>query len=144
MPFVKGAPVQGPCGVSPALAEDRMPVVRVVNGDSWAVEADARIPGTGEPARPDNSRVSFVLSENRFTDPIWTGTWYDGVVPDEHVPGLVRIRVPEEVSSSLRRGVYAFSMAVKGALDGRTETQLSGHFEVDYEPSSPVRDIPYR
>ena len=142
MPYVK--PVK-PVGVSPALEEDRMPVVKVVNGDTWTIDADVWNPVTMEPGTPDNVKLSFVLTENRFIkDPFWTATWYNGILPDENIPGLVHIRVPAEVSSELRRGIYAFSLTSTDLLDTVIDTQMKGHFQVEYEPTSPIHNIPYR
>jgi len=142
MPYVKP---NGPVGVNPSLKQDRMPVIKVINGDSWVVDADVWNPSTGLPATPDTVKLEFVLTENRFIkEPFWTGTWYSGIVPDENVEGLVHIRIPKEVSSELRRGVYAFSLVATDFLDNVTETELKGHFDVEYEPTSPLHNIPYR
>lgn len=142
MPYVK--PVK-PVGVNPALVEDRMPVFKVFNGDTWTLDADAWDPSTGLPAKPDTVKLEFVLTENRFIkEPFWTGTWYNGILPDENVEGLVHISIPKEVSSELRRGVYAFSMTATDYLNNITDTQLKGHFDVEYEPTSPTHNIPYR
>lgn len=142
MPYVK--PIK-PVGVNPALKEDRMPVIKVVNGDTWVLDADIWNPVTFEPGNPENVKVEFALTENRFIkDAFWTGKWYDGVLPDEDVPGLVHIRVPANISASLRRGVYAFSLRVTDLLDTVVDTQLKGHFDVEYEPTSDIHNIPYR
>lgn len=142
MPYVK--PV-GPIGVNPALKEDRIPLVQVFNGDTWTLDADVWNPSTRRPAGPDDVRVEFVLSENRFVkEPYWKGTWYHGVLPDENVKGLVHIEVPKEVSSELRRGAYSFSLVVTDYLDNVTETEMVGYFQVEYEPTSPLHNIPYR
>ena len=141
MPYVK--PLK-PVGVNPALDEDRMPVVKVVNGDTWKVDSEAWVPSTMEPASFENSVLEFTLAENRFTEPIWTGFWYSGIVPDDVVPGLVHVTVPKEITESLRRGVYAFSLRVTANVGGARETELAGHFQVEYEPTSPEHNIPYR
>ena len=140
--YVKPMPL--PPGANPAVDEDRMPVVRVVNGDSWTLEARATNPVTGLPAGPGDTVLRFVLSENRFTAPLWEGSWHDGIEPIGTVPGLVRIRVPQDLCDRLRRGVYAFSLLVADDLGARKETQMRGHFQVEYEPTSETHNIPYR
>lgn len=134
-----------PVGVNPALKQDRIPVIKVINGDTWVVDAEVRDPVTGLPGGPDTVDVRFAMSENRFIDDmIWEASWYDGVVPDDNVEGLVHIKVPGDVSSKLRRGIYAFSLKVSDKLKTVTETQLVGHFQVEYEPTSDTHNIPYR
>lgn len=142
MPYMK--PTK-PFGVNPALKQDRMNVIQVINGDSWKVDADVWNPSTGAPATVETVKLEFVLSENRFDpDLIWVGTWFDGIYPDDVVDGLVHVKIPSEISSQLRRGIYAFSLKATDYLDGISETQLKGHFQVEYEPSSDTHDIPYR
>lgn len=142
MPYVK--PVN-PVGVNPVLKEDRMPVVKVVNGDTWTVDAQLYNPSTLEPATVDNTYVEFMLTENRFIkDPYWVGIWYEGVMPDEVIPGLVHVKVPQSVSDELRRGIYAFSLRVTDYKDGVVKTELIGNFQVEYEPTSNTHNIPYR
>lgn len=142
MAYVK--PIR-PIGVNPALKEDRMPVIQVVNGDSWKVDTAVWNPSTFRPATVETVKLEFTLVENRFAcDRIWTGTWMDGIYPDEVVEGLVHIRVPKEVSSELRRGTYHFSLKVTDYLDNVSETELSGYFQVEYEPTSETHNIPYR
>lgn len=140
--YVRPLPV--PPGVNPAIDEDRIPVIRVFNGDTWSVEAPVSNPVTRLPATPNDTVIRFVLAENRFTKPMWEGSWHSGVEPSETVPGLVHVKIPKEISSSLRRGVYAFSLQVTDDLGTMKETQLVGHFQVEYEPTSDVHNIPYR
>lgn len=134
-----------PPGVNKPLECDRMHIVKVVSGDAWKVDAKLINPSNGMPANYRNTIVKFVLSENKFNHfPIWVGEWSKGVFEDGVIPGLVHVVVPDKVVNTLRRGTYAFSLAVTD-IDGRhRQTQLSGYFEVEYEPSSPVHDIPYR
>ena len=142
MPYVK--PI-GPSGVSPVLNEDRMPVIKVINGDTWTVDAELYNPSTFEPANVENTYIEFVLTENRFVkEAFWIGRWYEGILPDDVVPGLVHVKVPQEVSAELRRGIYAFSIKVTDYLDHVTKTELIGHFQVEYEPTSDTHNIPYR
>lgn len=143
IPFMASS-IPGPPGVNPPLAMDRMPVVKVVNGDVWIIESTLVDPILHGPATPENTRVRFVLAENRFTEPIWAGRWHEGVEPSAIRPGLVHVVVPKAVSSALRRGVYAFSMRVEDPTGSIRETQMKGHFQVEYEPTSDIHDIPYR
>lgn len=138
------APVK-PVGVNPALEQDRIPVLKVYNGDTWTIDADVTDPVTRRPGTPETVNLKFSLTENRFVDDmLWNGTWFDGVVPDDVVEGLVHIKIPRDISSKLRRGIYAFSMKVSDKLDTIAETQLVGHIQVEYEPTSDTHNIPYR
>lgn len=142
--FVKGMrdrPV--PPGVNPVRNEDRMPVVKVVSGDTWSVDAELVAADCG-PASPENSYVEFVLSENQFSPPIWTGEWMSGVLPDANRKGLVHVRIPREITRTLRRGSYMFSMRVGDRMRYSFSTQLSGNFLVEYMPTSDQHSIPYR
>ena len=140
--FVNGIkPV--PPGVNPLRSEDRMPVLKVVSGDTWVVDARLVAADCG-PASPENSHVEFVLSENQFSPPIWTGEWMSGVYPDEYHAGLVHIRIPREITKALRRGSYMFSLRVSDMMRYAYDTQLSGNFLVEYMPTSDQHSIPYR
>ena len=126
------------------MAMDRMPVVKVVNGDTWMVETVLLEPISHGPATPENSVVRFTIAENRFTEPLWTGSWHQGVEPSAIRPGLVHVVVPKALSSSLRRGIYAFGARVEDPTGTFRETQAKGHFQVEYETVSDIHDIPYR
>jgi hypothetical protein len=140
--FVKGMnPV--PPGVNPLRSEDRMPVLKVVSGDTWIVDARLVAADCGQ-ASPQNSHVEFVLSENQFSPPIWTGEWMSGVYPDEHHMGLVHVKIPRDVTKTLRRGSYMFSLRVSDRMRYSYDTQLSGYFLVEYMPTSDQHSIPYR
>lgn len=137
-------PMPTPPGVNPLADEDRMPVIKVFNGDSWEVDLKLVNPVTKLPATPRNTVVRFVLAENRFTPALWEGSWHDGVEPSDVIPGLVHVKIPSRLCESLRRGVYAFSAQVIDDLGMRKETQARGYFQVEYEPTSSTHDIPYR
>ena len=145
--FVKGMMGRSrgplPPGVNPLRDEDRMPVLKVVSGDTWIVDANLVAADCG-PASPSNSHVEFVLSENQFSPPIWTGEWMAGVYPDENRPGLVHVKIPREVTKALRRGSYMFSMRVSDRMMYSFSTQLKGNFLVEYMPTSDQHSIPYR
>lgn len=133
----------GPPGCNVLNDEDRMPVLKVISGDTWVVDSEL-IAADGGPASPANSCVEFVLSENQFSPPIWTGVWANGIVPDENRPGLVHVRIPREVTKALRRGSYMFSMRVSDKMKYFFDTQLVGNFLVEYMPTSDQHSIPYR
>lgn len=132
-----------PPGCNPLSDEDRMPVVKVVSGDTWTISAEL-FAANGGPAAPDNSHVEFVLAENQFSPPIWTGEWLSGVLPDENRPGLVHVNIPRDVTKTLRRGSYMFSMRVSDRMRYSFSTQLEGYFLVEYMPTSDQHSIPYR
>lgn len=136
-----------PVGTNILNDEDRKPVWQVVSGDDWQLTVRLTVPGHSMPATPDNSRVTVVIAEDRFSaTPIWTGRWHDGMEPadpKDH-PGLVTIRVPDAITAALRRGSYAFSITVSDGFGRNTTTVMSGTVLVEYEPTSPTHDIPYR
>lgn len=140
--FVKNK-LSGPPGCNPLDDGDRMPVLRVVAGDSWTVDAELVAADCG-PASPSNSYVEFVLSENQFSPPMWTGGWNSGVYPDGNRPGLVHVRIPRELTQRMRRGSYMFSMRVADRMRYFFDTQLKGYFLVEYMPTSEQHSIPYR
>lgn len=131
-----------PIGVNQPNDEDRTPVFHAVSGDSFELATKVMVPPSFDsPADPDNSRIEFKLSENRFAPTIWTGTWHDGVSESD---GLVHVKIPQTVMSSLRRGSYAFSLKVSTKTGLSTRTVMTGNILVEYEPTSPIKDIPYR
>ena len=132
-----------PPGVNPLRKDDRMPVVKVISGDSWHIEAHL-VAADGGPASPENSFVEFVLSENQFSPPLWTGTWFAGILPDKNRRGLVHVEIPREKTKAMRRGSYMFSMRVADRLKYSFSTQLVGNFLVEYMPTSDQHSIPYR
>lgn len=120
-----------------------MPVVQVTSGDSWEIRASL-VAADGGPASPDNSFVEFVLSENQFSPPLWTGHWNSGILPYENRPGFVRVLIPREFTKTLRRGSYQFSARVADRMRSSFNTQLKGNFLVEYQPTSDQHSIPYR
>lgn len=145
MPYVKPIKPNGPIGVNPTLKEDRMPVIHVTNGDSWTVDASLFNPSNFEPADVKTCEAEFLLTENRFAcEILWRGTWFEGIYPDDVIPGLVHVKIPREVSGELRRGSYQFSLKVTDYLDKVSMTELIGYFLVEYEPTSDTHNIPYR
>lgn len=140
--FVKNK-LPSPPGCNPLNDEDRMPVLRVVSGDTWTVDADLVAPDGG-PASPKNCHVDFVLSENQFSPPMWKGEWFSGILPDMFIDGLVHVKIPRDLTKTLRRGSYMFSMRVSDRLRYAYDTQLAGNFLVEYMPTSEHGSIPYR
>jgi len=132
-----------PPGCNPLRNEDRMSVLKVVSGDTWGVDAILTA-ADGGPASPRNSHIEFVLAENQFSPPIWTGTWGNGIVPDDNRAGLVHVRIPIDVTKAIRRGSYMFSIRVSDLMKYCFSTQLKGNFLVEYMPTSDQHSIPYR
>jgi len=120
-----------------------MPVLKVVSGDTWTIDAEL-MAADGGPASPKNSHVEFVLAENQFSPPIWTGEWMNGILPDINRPGLVHVLIPRDITKTLRRGSYMFSMRVSDMMRYSFNTQLKGNFLVEYMPTSDQHSIPYR
>ena len=145
--YVKPLPV----GVNPPLDEDRMPVWRVYGGDTAKFATTIRLVD-GAAATPLNSELRFILSNNRFEpkspdqSPIIELAWDDGIVEvDSSVrPGLIRITLPQATLDRLRRGPYRFSMTVTDTDTEETYTAVVGTLLMEYEPTSPLKDIPYK
>lgn len=139
--FIKQKPM--PPGCNPPSKEDRMPVAQVISGDTWEISA-ALVAADGGPASPENSHVEFVLSENQFSPPLWTGLWNAGILPYENRPGFVRVKIPQDFTKKLRRGSYMFSIRVSDRMRHAFNTQAKGYFLVEYMPTSDQHSIPYR
>lgn len=140
--YIKARPV----GTTPPLLEDRIPLWRAVSGDQLWLTTQVNL-ADSTPATPVNSRLKFALSETRFHFvPIWVAEWNSGIaeVNAQEQPGLVKIKIPANIASELRRGVYSFSLAVSDAFGNNTATVLIGNLLIEYEPTSPEHDIPYK
>ena len=136
-----------PLGVNPLKDEDRQPIMKIVSGDRMVVgtKLSIVIDNTEVPATPDNSTVEFKLAENQFTDTLWTGTWNDGVEQTHGcLTGMVEVTVPKRIADDLRRGSYSFSIVVSTKTRMNPTTQLRGTILVEYAPTSPINEIPYR
>lgn len=136
-----------PIGVNVPRDSDRLPIWSVISGDDWMLTTKLSVPEHPEiPLTPASSRVVFVLAQDRFSKtPLWTGQWNDGIQPVASAhPGLVSIRIPDTVAATLRRGSYAFSVSVADKFGRNRQTQLRGTLQVEYEPTSPQHNIPYR
>ena len=132
-----------PIGCTPLSDDDRQPIVQVVSGDQWDITCRIVLqPDTA--CTPKNSRLDFVLSETRFSrSPYWRGGWNQGIEPlDDR--GLVRVRIPRDISDQLRRGSYSFSLSAQDLLGQNRNTTLIGTLLVEYQPGSPNHSIPYR
>lgn len=134
-----------PIGVNLVLKEDRKPIVFLVSGDSAILQTRAFLPNGG-PATPTNSIIKFVLSESRFNiNNLWEGTWATGIQEvTSGQPGLIKIQIPKTVTDTLRRGVYVFSLQITDTATNQTHTPVFGSLLVEYEPTSPEKNIPYK
>jgi hypothetical protein len=136
----------------------RQNIIQATNGDSCEISTKITVPvlkplwfhtdtTDTEPGTPDNTIIEFVLTENRFSKKhIWEATWddEDHIKQDPNIDGLTYITIPQKIMSALRRGVYAFSLKVSTIDKEVKETQLTGHIQIEYEPTSDLHDIPYR
>ena len=135
-----------PGGYNPPSEDNRMPVWHVTNGDQLMLTTRLMLPWlTTSPATPANSRVRFVLAEDRFSNyPIWEGSWNSGVTAVDGRPGLIRIQPPEALMARLRRGAYAFSLQITDVYGRHRLTVMTGSMLMEYEPNSDNHDIPYK
>ena len=123
----------------------RQAIWRAYNGDTITFEGRFTLKNN-VPINYDNCILTFVMRDQRFElEPIWTGSWRNGIelISPEH-PGLCRVKIPDTISASLRRGSYIFSLLVVDKESGVRETRMEGMLEIDYAPTSPSHDIPYR
>jgi hypothetical protein len=136
-----------PIGVNAPLLTDRQPVQRVYAGDAITLRVRVMLPyEPGTPATPDNSILLFVLSNQRFAgvaDRIWEGRWHEGISEVDH-PGLLEIKIPQAISADLRRGSLIYSLVVTNRLGEYRTTLMEGTLLVEYAPTSPIHDVPYR
>jgi len=119
-------------------------ITKVTAGDTIVLR-DTVLDFEGKPVSEERNILSFALKDQRFSDEtIWTGGWRDGIMPVEGRPGMVTVKIPDEVSASLRRGSYMHSLLVTDRLGGSRKTRMIGNLLVEYEATSPHSDIPYK
>lgn len=134
-----------PPGVCLAQSSHHKPIIRVVGGDTWDVSVNLYDPSdVCRPASPETTFATVTLSETQFDRPIWTGEWNDGIMPDVRRKDLFHIVIPREVTASLRRGSYQFSVRLSDLLKTRFVTEAEGSFLVEYKPTSDQHSIPYK
>ena len=118
-------------------------VINVTGGDTIKINTRCFI--NDIPVNYANSILTFSLRDQRFTlTELWNGTWRKGIEEVEGHSGLICITIPVSISSSLRRGAYIFSLRVSDKLGENIYTTLNGMLQVEVEPTSPNRDIPYQ
>ena len=98
-------------------------LIKCTSGDTLSFTALVRVPSTQEPVRLEATHDGWIRL-------------------DEYKHGLVHITVPRTLMNVLRRGSYAFSVVVDDGIV--RETQLTGYFQIEYEPTGSINDIPYR
>lgn len=132
----------GPIGVNPPTGEGTRPIEKVTNGDTIIIPTTPTL-ADGTPATPSNSVLRFVLTDQRFSECIiWEGAWRDGIEEGEN--GVAIVKIPCCVSEQMRRGSFVYSMTVADKLGDCRRTVLRGSLLVEYEPTSPIHDIPYK
>ena len=133
-----------PQGVNIPAGHRRL--IRVVSGDTLSFTANVVCPATREPVKAKDleyTEVWVAVAETRFTPVLWAGSIKDRwIVLDPYRPGLIHITVPRTVMNVLRRGAYSFSIVVDDGVV--RETQMTGNFQIEYEPTGSINDIPYR
>lgn len=133
-----------PIGVNPPNNSDRRPIHKLVTGDSLVIETKITLIDGVTPATINNSKLHFKLTNQRFSKTHeWEGFWLDGIEETDD-PGRIIITVPDVVTAFLRRGSYLYSLLVSDKLGENRYTALKGSILVEYEPTSPHHDIPYK
>lgn len=134
-----------PAGQVPLNNANRRPIIKVIGGDTWRVSLNLYNPAMpGVAATPDNTFVTVKLAETQFDAPLWSGEWYNGVMPDSSRKDLCYLVVPKSITQSLRRGSYMFSVRVSDILKTQTVTEAEGSFLVEYKVTSEQHSIPYK
>lgn len=117
-------------------ATSRTPV-SIFNGDALRLGSRVRLLD-GTPVSPSNCDLRFVVSDNRFGDPLIELGWSDGIKLHDKRDGWIQITIPADVTATLRRGSYIYSLQV--IQDASTRfVAFDGSFLVDYAPTSPLR-----
>jgi len=134
-----------PIGTNPPIDEDRKPIWRAIGGDALYLTTTVTL-RDGTKAIPENSILEFKLADTRFsTTFLWTGGWRNGIeIVNPMHPGLVQIHIPDSVSNVLRRGSYSFSLLASDRFGNDEYTAMIGTLIIEYEPTSPQHDIPYK
>lgn len=137
-------PNDRPQGVN--IPRSRRRTIKCISGDTLTFTANVVLPSTQDPVRTTDlefTDIYVAVAENRFSPIIWAGSIHNRwLVLDEYRPGLLHITVPRTVMGALRRGSYMFSVVVDDGIV--RETQLTGNFQIEYEPTGSINDIPYR
>jgi len=134
-----------PQGVPIPKPEQRQAIWHAYNGDTIMFEGRFTLKN-GDPIDYDNCILTFTVRDRRFNnDTIWIGRWRSSIelISSEHL-GLIRVRIPDSISEELRRGSYIFSLLCVDKATGIRETKMEGMLQIEYAPTSPTRDIPYR
>lgn len=133
-----------PIGSVPANA-GRIIVIPGVVGVPITIETRlAPVPGTTAAPTRTNSTLLFVLRDQRFsTEALYEASWDSGIAPVDDL-GLIRITIPIEITSALRRGSYDFSLLLTPMLSSAAELVILGHLLMEYETVSPHHSIPYK
>ena len=135
-----------PVGVNPPSSEDRKPIWQAYSGNDLTLTTRITLVDGKTPVTPENSQLKFELANTQFDcDALWEGEWMDGITPVDLInhPGLIKIKIPEDVGNCLRRGGYRFSLLVSNIFGKDTYTPLVGTLLIEYTPTSPNHDIPY-
>ena len=131
-----------PIGVNPPTDGDRRPIYNAYVGDEITLRTQVVL-GDGTPATPENSILAFILTDQRFEPcEIWAGSWRNGAELLDS--GLVEVKIPREVSETLRRGSFLFGMTVEDLHGNARRTVMAGSLLVEYAPTAPHHDIPYK
>ena len=130
----------------PSGGGGKKPIVQAYVGDTVTLASTVALQD-GTPITADNSIVTFYLKDERFlTELIWEADWHTGnieLINEATAPGLIKITIPSDITSQLRRGSYIFSMAVTDTLGRNRYTPVIGTILMEYAPTSPHQDIPY-
>jgi hypothetical protein len=132
-----------PFGVNHPPPECRRNIHKLYQGDQELIVSDVTL-ADGTPATPANSKVTFVIKDERFTRAVlWEGGWNNGIGPTA-VKGTVRITLPKTLTDSMRRGPFLYSVDAADPIGNQRRTAEEGTILVEYAANAPVPDVPYR
>jgi len=136
----------GPVGVPPKSGPIHKRIHSIYQGDLLSIKTAACFPD-GTVATPDNSRLRFTLVDDRYCqdscNTFYTAEWKNNIEPINTCGG-VEIKVPQVVTSTLRRGSFKYSLTLSDNLGQNRITLEDGTIMVEYAADAPAPNAYYR
>ncbi|MFC1453609.1 hypothetical protein ACFLQL_00325 [Verrucomicrobiota bacterium] len=136
-----------PNGCQPPWDRDRKTSMYwFYNSETVQIRHTCYLP-SGAAATLSNSLIDCTIRDQRFAEEIiWHGDLDEGItfVDEVSFPGLINIKLPDTVTTNLRRGSYIFSIMVADKTTHERKVAMEGMIMIEYASTSDIRDIPYR
>lgn len=131
-----------PYGVNPQSGDIKKNVHEFYQGDSIILKIAAKV-SNEDPVTEENADATFTLVDKRFSiDPIWTGTWGDGITLLKD--GVVEVRVPDRISKDLRRGSFLYSLTLLEKPIKISTLVEEGTLLIEFGADAPNIDLAYK